>query len=36
MSGSADLGYRPPVERSGEGQRVSEPVSAHPLLDLEA
>ncbi|MFN8201140.1 MAG: flagellar export chaperone FlgN [Solirubrobacteraceae bacterium] len=36
MSGSADLGYRPPVERTGEGLRVSTPVSAHRLLDLEA
>jgi hypothetical protein len=36
MSGSADLGYRPPVERPGEGMRVSAPVSGHRLLDLEA
>jgi hypothetical protein len=36
MSGAADLGYRPPVERPGEGLRVSAPVSAHRLLDLEA
>jgi hypothetical protein len=36
MSGSADLGYRPPVERPGEGLRVSAPASAHRLLDLEA
>ncbi|UGS33691.1 flagellar protein FlgN [Capillimicrobium parvum] len=36
MSGTADLGYRPPVERPGEGMRVSAPASAHRLLDLEA
>ena len=35
-SGTADLGYRPPAERQGEGLRVSAPVSAHRLLDLEA
>ena len=37
LSGGADLGYRPPAERQGEGLRVSAPVqSSHRVLDLEA
>jgi len=36
LSGSADLGYRPPAERPGEGLRVSAAAPTHRLLDLEA
>jgi hypothetical protein len=37
LSGGADLGYRPPAERQGEGLRVSAASQVtHRVLDLEA
>lgn len=36
LSGGADLGYRPPAERAGEGMRVPAAPTIHRVLDLEA
>jgi hypothetical protein len=37
LSGTADLGYRPPVDGQADGMRVTAPLHAsHRVLDLEA